>query len=42
MKKRKLKRITVKVGTKVLTDKRNRIDRKVIKGLVEWTLRTAV
>ncbi len=32
---KKLKRITIKIGTKVLTDKRNRIDRKVIKGLAD-------
>ncbi|MEA3488830.1 MAG: glutamate 5-kinase [Candidatus Omnitrophota bacterium] len=31
MSKRRSKRITVKIGTKVLTDIRNRIDRKVIK-----------
>ncbi|MFH1877364.1 MAG: glutamate 5-kinase [Candidatus Omnitrophota bacterium] len=35
MLKKKLKRITVKVGTKVLTDKHNRLDLKVIKGLAD-------
>ncbi|MFH1552826.1 MAG: glutamate 5-kinase [Candidatus Omnitrophota bacterium] len=35
MSKRKLKRITVKIGTRVLTDKTNRIDRKVIKNLAD-------
>ncbi|MFC1548999.1 glutamate 5-kinase, partial [Candidatus Omnitrophota bacterium] len=33
MSKKKLKRITVKVGTRVLTDKSNRIDRAVIRDL---------
>ncbi|MGB2600456.1 MAG: glutamate 5-kinase [Candidatus Omnitrophota bacterium] len=35
MSKKKLKRITVKIGTRVLTDKQNRIDRKVIKSLAD-------
>ncbi len=35
MSKKKLKRVVVKVGTKVLTDSTNRIDRKVIKNLAE-------
>ncbi|MGB3113956.1 MAG: glutamate 5-kinase, partial [Candidatus Omnitrophota bacterium] len=33
MSKKKIKRITIKIGTKVLTDGRNMLDRKVIKGL---------
>ena len=35
MSKKRIKRITVKIGTRVLTDKKNRIDRKVIKGLAD-------
>jgi glutamate 5-kinase len=35
MSRRKLKRITIKIGTKVLTDKQNRIDRVVIKSLAD-------
>ena len=35
MQKKNLKRIVVKVGTRVLTDKNNRIDRKVIKSLAD-------
>lgn len=35
MSEKKLKRITVKIGTRVLTDNRNRIDKKVIKSLVD-------
>ncbi|MGB2598924.1 MAG: glutamate 5-kinase, partial [Candidatus Omnitrophota bacterium] len=33
MSKKSLKRVTIKIGTRVLTDSRNRIDQKVIKGL---------
>ena len=35
MAKRKLKRITIKVGTRVLADSRNMLDRKVIKSLAD-------
>jgi glutamate 5-kinase len=35
MQKKNLKRIVVKVGTRVLTDKNNRIDRRVIKSLAD-------
>jgi len=35
MAKRKTKRITIKIGTRVLTDSRNRIDRTVIKSLAD-------
>ena len=35
MSKKKSKRITVKIGTRVLTDQRNRLDRKIIKSLAD-------
>ena len=34
MSKRKMKRITIKIGTKVLTDEKNRIDHRIIKSSV--------
>lgn len=35
MSKRKLKRITIKIGTRVLTDKNNKIDQQIIKNLAD-------
>ena len=30
-----MKRVTIKIGTRVLTDKSNKIDKKIIKGIAD-------